>query len=168
MAPSGGGWYHPGRSAGDPARPIPVPHSSRGPGHRPLKAEITGSNPVCGTKFATSGSMHAWIGPFVCLRGMGEPLLEPLSPVGMNWPANPWHMGSSMGGLTVKQYERRDPSRLADPSQLDWARVLTTNYWVGRLYLWMLPVRFCPRPCCRTERCQDYPLGRDASTRCPS
>jgi hypothetical protein len=27
-----------------------VPHSSRGPGHRPLKAEITGSNPVCGTK----------------------------------------------------------------------------------------------------------------------
>ncbi len=25
------------------------PHSSRGPGHRPLKAEITGSNPVCGT-----------------------------------------------------------------------------------------------------------------------
>ncbi len=26
-----------------------VPHSSRGLGHRPLKAEITGSNPVCGT-----------------------------------------------------------------------------------------------------------------------
>ncbi len=26
-----------------------MPHSSRGPGHRPLKAEITGSNPVCGT-----------------------------------------------------------------------------------------------------------------------
>ena len=26
-----------------------APHSSRGPGHRPLKAEITGSNPVCGT-----------------------------------------------------------------------------------------------------------------------
>src|SRR6266480_4841510 len=39
------------------ARPIPVPHSSRGPGHRPLKAEITGSNPVCGTssKSPTSG-----------------------------------------------------------------------------------------------------------------
>ena len=32
------------------AVPIAVPHSSRGPGHRPLKAEITGSNPVCGTK----------------------------------------------------------------------------------------------------------------------
>ena len=31
-----------------PRRP-PAPHSSRGPGHRPLKAEITGSNPVCGT-----------------------------------------------------------------------------------------------------------------------
>ena len=30
--------------------PRPVPHSSRGLGHRPLKAEITGSNPVCGTK----------------------------------------------------------------------------------------------------------------------
>jgi hypothetical protein len=36
-------------------RPVPrsaprlVPHSSRGLGHRPLKAEITGSNPVCGT-----------------------------------------------------------------------------------------------------------------------
>ena len=27
----------------------PVPHSSRGPGHRPLKAEIIGSNPICGT-----------------------------------------------------------------------------------------------------------------------
>ncbi len=24
-------------------------HSSSGPGHRPLKAEITGSNPVCAT-----------------------------------------------------------------------------------------------------------------------
>ena len=31
-----------------PAGPT-APHSSRGPGHRPLKAEITGSNPVCGT-----------------------------------------------------------------------------------------------------------------------
>ena len=26
-------------------------HSSSGQGHRPLKAEITGSNPVCATKF---------------------------------------------------------------------------------------------------------------------
>ena len=34
--------------------PAPTaPHSSRGPGHRPLKAEITGSNPVCGTNLAT-------------------------------------------------------------------------------------------------------------------
>ena len=44
-----------GRDAGrmPPARRIPpgapVPHSSRGPGHRPLKAEIIGSNPICGT-----------------------------------------------------------------------------------------------------------------------
>src|SRR3954451_8234153 len=29
----------------------PAPHSSRGPGHRPLKAEIIGSNPICGTSF---------------------------------------------------------------------------------------------------------------------
>ena len=36
---------------GGTARP-PAPHSSRGPGHRPLKAEITGSNPVCGTNIA--------------------------------------------------------------------------------------------------------------------
>ena len=35
------------RSCYPPQRP--APHSSRGPGHRPLKAETTGSNPVCGT-----------------------------------------------------------------------------------------------------------------------
>jgi 3-methyladenine DNA glycosylase AlkD len=28
---------------------VSVPHSSRGLGHRPLKAEIIGSNPICGT-----------------------------------------------------------------------------------------------------------------------
>ena len=32
-----------------------LPHSSRGPGHRPLKAEITGSNPVCGTTTTCCG-----------------------------------------------------------------------------------------------------------------
>ena len=37
------------RCAGERA----VPHSSRGLGHRPLKAEITGSNPVCGTSSPT-------------------------------------------------------------------------------------------------------------------
>src|SRR3954453_20506153 len=42
------------RPAGAPSEPT-GPHSSRGPGHRPLKAEITGSNPVCGT---TSRSPH--------------------------------------------------------------------------------------------------------------
>ncbi len=36
------------------SRPPVRPHSSRGPGHRPLKAEITGSNPVCGTKHIPS------------------------------------------------------------------------------------------------------------------
>ena len=34
---------------GDRPPALTGPHSSRGPGHRPLKAEITGSNPVCGT-----------------------------------------------------------------------------------------------------------------------
>ena len=29
--------------------PLCVAHSSSGPGRRPLKAEITGSNPVCAT-----------------------------------------------------------------------------------------------------------------------
>ncbi len=47
-----------------PSRPprSPAPHSSRGLGHRPLKAEITGSNPVCGTTSRTTiscGSAHA-------------------------------------------------------------------------------------------------------------
>ena len=53
-------WYHPDPAAGSP--PAAEPHSSRGPGHRPLKAEITGSNPVCGTKIASFGPIHAWIG----------------------------------------------------------------------------------------------------------
>jgi hypothetical protein len=46
-------WYHPDRSLAIAAL-VPRPHSSRGPGHRPLKAEITGSNPVCGTTLARS------------------------------------------------------------------------------------------------------------------
>ncbi len=33
-----------------PQRRATVPHSSRGPGHSPLKAEIIGSNPICGTR----------------------------------------------------------------------------------------------------------------------
>ena len=32
-----------------------VPHSSRGLGHRPLKAEIIGSNPICGTNPSIHG-----------------------------------------------------------------------------------------------------------------
>src|SRR3954470_4707908 len=43
------------RPAGAPSEPT-GPHSSRGPGHRPLKAEITGSNPVCGTRLAMLAS----------------------------------------------------------------------------------------------------------------
>lgn len=40
------------------------------------------------------------------LRGLGGALARS---VGMNWPANPWHMGRSVGGLTIRLYERRDP-----------------------------------------------------------
>ena len=57
------GWQEPrigdaGSGSTTPAGIIPVPsrtrdasvpHSSRGPGHRPLKAEIIGSNPIRGT-----------------------------------------------------------------------------------------------------------------------
>ena len=39
------------------------PHSSRGPGHRPLKAETTGSNPVCGTNLANARSVAIPVGP---------------------------------------------------------------------------------------------------------
>ena len=49
--PGRSAWYPPaGRAAPSAAS---APHSSRGPGHRPLKAEITGSNPVCGTNVAS-------------------------------------------------------------------------------------------------------------------
>src|SRR3954466_763477 len=37
----------------------PAPHSSRGPGHRPLKAEIIGSNPICGTTLTTRSARPA-------------------------------------------------------------------------------------------------------------
>src|SRR2546425_4725299 len=40
-----------------------VAHSSSGPGRRPLKAEITGSNPVCATTFYTRNGPP---GPFFC------------------------------------------------------------------------------------------------------
>ncbi len=38
-------------------------HSSSGLGHRPLKAEITGSNPVCATK---SRRLGMFPGAFCC------------------------------------------------------------------------------------------------------
>src|SRR6187551_1074894 len=68
-----------------------VPHSSRGLGHRPLKAEITGSNPVCGTKFVIFGPIHARIGPLVALiLGRGT-LIGTLMP----GPRSIWAPGSS-------------------------------------------------------------------------
>jgi len=42
----------------------------------------------------------------VLLQELGGALAQS---VGMNWPANPWHMGRSVQGLTTKLYERRDP-----------------------------------------------------------
>ena len=51
-------WYHADRPGGHPPAPT-GPHSSRGPGHRPLKAEITGSNPVCGTKIPPAAACFA-------------------------------------------------------------------------------------------------------------
>ena len=58
-----------------------MPHSSRGLGHRPLKAEITGSNPVCGTKFAHFGPIHhhddARIGAFSLATESVVPLSVP-------------------------------------------------------------------------------------------
>ncbi len=50
------GCYHPDPAVASIRRRPAEPHSSRGPGHRPLKAEITGSNPVCGTSFLSSGA----------------------------------------------------------------------------------------------------------------
>jgi hypothetical protein len=75
-------WYHPAPAATSFRRRRSEPHSSRGPGHRPLKAEITGSNPVCGTKLAISGPIHARIGPFACLRGGGGALIGALIALG--------------------------------------------------------------------------------------
>ena len=43
-------------------------HSSSGLGHRPLKAEITGSNPVCATNHVfkdASSQMRSGLGRFV-------------------------------------------------------------------------------------------------------
>ncbi len=36
-------------------------HSSSGSGHRPLKAEITGSNPVCATKYTNQYEYGAFV-----------------------------------------------------------------------------------------------------------
>src|SRR5215204_1347654 len=44
-------------------------HSSSGLGHRPLKAEITGSNPVCATSMEPT-PLSAWA--FLCARIGGQ------------------------------------------------------------------------------------------------
>jgi hypothetical protein len=64
--------------------PAPTgPHSSRGPGHRPLKAETTGSNPVCGTStprhvVVCSGLDHSTLW-FRTDSNVADPLAELLS-----------------------------------------------------------------------------------------
>jgi hypothetical protein len=61
----------------------PKPHSSRGPGHRPLKAEITGSNPVCGTTpprhVVVRCVIDRSIPCFLTESNAADPLSEPLS-----------------------------------------------------------------------------------------
>jgi hypothetical protein len=56
------------------------PHSSRGPGHRPLKAETTGSNPVCGTSRAPQGRIRVQFTPQTSGFEAVETLCESLHP----------------------------------------------------------------------------------------
>ena len=44
-----------------------MPHSSRGLGHSPLKAEIIGSNPICGTNSPVSDAPDRAAGAFYVL-----------------------------------------------------------------------------------------------------
>ena len=44
-----------------------MPHSSRGLGHSPLKAEIIGSNPICGTNSPVSDAPDRAPGAFFVL-----------------------------------------------------------------------------------------------------
>ena len=74
-----------------------MPHSSRGLGHRPLKAEITGSNPVCGTNSAFFGPIHARIGLFRARRAAVWSLSGPDGPVSPVealgvWPASNYRL----------------------------------------------------------------------------
>ena len=57
---------------------VPVPHSSRGPGHRPLKAEITGSNPVCGTSSHPDARPTPVSGPCNIDGPLDDPQCDPL------------------------------------------------------------------------------------------
>src|SRR5512145_3097303 len=76
-----------------------VPHSSRGPGHRPLKAEITGSNPVCGTisqpqhivvRFRTVYSILCFLADRGSMCGTAPP-----RGTGNTWPVYAWRPGST-------------------------------------------------------------------------
>jgi len=51
-----------------------MPHSSRGPGHSPLKAEIIGSNPICGTNSLLSDAPRPRPGGVLRFGGMGRAL----------------------------------------------------------------------------------------------
>ncbi len=74
-----------------------APHSSRGLGHRPLKAEITGSNPVCGTKSHITGPDPRRDRAFVCLHRAGEvrgfrqaSRMPTVGPIAASWDARGW------------------------------------------------------------------------------
>src|SRR3990172_4962444 len=51
----------------NPSPAARLAHSSSGPGHRPLKAEITGSNPVCATTTQADGGTRP-LPPFLLVR----------------------------------------------------------------------------------------------------
>jgi hypothetical protein len=45
-----------------------------------------------------------------CARTLLDGLVVPLARrVGMNWPANPWHLAYAAGGLTIQMFEQRGP-----------------------------------------------------------
>ena len=99
-----------------------APHSSRGLGHRPLKAEITGSNPVCGTNSVISARSSLGSGFFIACRGPHAPCPDPTADrdragrVSHPGPAPTWPQKTqpaSLGGpwaLTIQPPAKHPPA----------------------------------------------------------